>query len=57
LPFRQRLVQRNGISLFGITYTDGIISTSLSKRRQNFIVRYDPCDMSRVYLRDTGGTY
>lgn len=57
LPFRQRLIQRSGISLFGITYTDGIISTFLAKARQKFVVRYDPRDMSRVYLRDTDGAY
>jgi len=57
LPFRQRLVQRNGISLFGITYSDGIISTLLTRPRQKFIVRYDPRDMSQIYLRDPDGTY
>lgn len=57
LPFRLRTVQRRGISLFNLTYTDGVLSTFLAKPRQTFIVRYDPRDMSRVFLRDPDGTY
>jgi putative transposase len=57
LPFRLRTVQRQGVSLFGITYSDGILSTLLAKPRQKFVVRYDPRDMSRVYLRDPDGVY
>ena len=57
LPFRLRTVQRQGISLIGITYSDGILSTLLAKPRQKFMVRYDPRDMSRVYLRDPDGVY
>ncbi len=57
LPFRKRSVQRGGVALFNISYSDGVISTFLSKPRQMFTVRYDPRDMSRVYLRDPDGTY
>jgi putative transposase len=57
LPFRERTIQRNGISLFNITYSDGVLSTFPARQRQKFIVRYDPRDMSRVYLRDEEGQY
>lgn len=57
LPFERRTVQRGGISLFNVTYSDGILSTFLSKRRQRSIVRYDPRNMSRVYVRDVDGEY
>jgi putative transposase len=57
LPFRRRLVQRGGIAMFNISYSDGVISTFLSKPRQKFTVRYDPRDMSKVYLHDREGTY
>jgi putative transposase len=57
LPFKQRTIQRDGISLFNITYSDGVISTFLAKRRDKFLVRYDPRDLSHVYLRDHDGTY
>ncbi|WP_376093938.1 Mu transposase C-terminal domain-containing protein (plasmid) [Roseomonas sp. CCTCC AB2023176] len=57
LPFEHRMIQRDGISLFNITYSDGVLSTFLAKARRKFVVRYDPRDMSRVYLRDDDGTY
>ena len=57
LPFRTRRIQRGGIALFNMSYSDRVISTFLSKPRQTFTVRYDPRDMSQVYLRDTDGTY
>lgn len=57
LPLRKRSLQRNGFSLFNITYSDGVVSTFLSKPRQMFTIRYDPRDMSRVFLRDPEGTY
>ena len=57
LPFERRTIQRSGISLFNITYSDGVLSTFLAKPRQLFTVRYDPRDLSRVYLRDPDGTY
>ena len=57
LPFRHRTVQRSGISLFNIIYSDGVLSTFPVGRRQRFIVRYDPRDMSQVYLRDEEGQY
>jgi putative transposase len=55
LPFRRRLFQRGGIAMFNISYSDGVISTFLSKPRQKFTVRYDPRDMSKVYLHDREG--
>ncbi len=57
LPFRKRSVQRGGVALFNVSYSDGVISTFLSKPRQLFTVRYDPRDMSQVYLRDPDGAY
>jgi putative transposase len=57
LPYQRRTIQRGGISLFNINYSDGVISTFLAKRNESFTVRYDPRDMSTVYLRDPDGTY
>lgn len=57
LPFRERTIQRNGISLFNVTYSDGVLSTFPARQQQKFIIRYDPRDMSRVYLRDADGQY
>jgi putative transposase len=57
LPYERRTIHRGGISLFNVTYTDGVLSTFLAKRSRAFTVRYDPRDMSTVYLRDPDGSY
>lgn len=57
LPFKRRTIQRDGIALFNVTYSDGVLSTFLAKPREQFIVRYDPRDMSQIYLRDDDGSY
>jgi len=57
LPFRRRTIQREGLALFNLRYSDGVLSTFLRKPRQLVIVRYDPRDMSQVYLRDEDGSY
>ena len=57
LPLCERSIQRSGISLFNMTYSDGVLSTFPMRRDQKFIVRYDPRDMSKIYLRDEAGTY
>ena len=57
MPFREREITRTGISLFRITYSDGVLSTFPVRPGQRFVVRYDPRDMSTVYLRDEEGTY
>jgi putative transposase len=57
LPYERRTIHRGRISLFNVTYTDGVLSTFLAKRSRAFTVRYDPRDMSTVYLRDRDGSY
>ena len=50
-------MQRAGISLFNVTYSDGVLSTLLARPKQRLLVRYDPRDLSRVFLRDEAGAY
>ena len=57
LPCKWRTIQRGGVSLFNLTYSDGVLSTFLAKPCQKFVVRYDPRGMSRIYLRDDDGSY
>ena len=57
LPFRRRIIRREGLALFNLCYSDGVLATFLRKPRQLVIVRYDPRDMSQVYLRDEEGSY
>jgi putative transposase len=57
LPFRRRTIWREGLALFNLCCSDGVLSAFLRKPRQLVIVRYDPRDMSQVYLRDEDGSY
>ena len=57
LPFKRRTIQRDGVSLFNITYSDGVLATFKPRPREKFLVRYDPQDLSTVYLRDHDGHY
>jgi putative transposase len=53
LPLQQRVVGREGIELFGLKYSCAELEPEihLAKRR---VVRFDPRDLSRVYLERRG---
>ena len=56
LPFERRLVRREGVVLLGITYWADVLSTWIGEH-QKMIVRYDPRDLSRIYLLAPDGVY
>jgi putative transposase len=56
LPFERRLVRRDGVSLHSIHYWSDALSVWIG-RPQKMIVRYDPRDLSRVYLLAPDGQY
>ena len=53
LPFKRRLLSRNGIRIFGMEYSAPIITqlrnTQIS-HTEKYIVKYDPRDIREVYL-------
>jgi len=49
LPLERRLVRREGVSLHSIFYWSNALSVWVG-RPQKMIVRYDPRDLSRIYL-------
>jgi putative transposase len=58
LPGETRLIRRDGIQLSGIHYWDNALSPIAGRSKQKYLVRYDPRDLSRVYVKDrTGGQY
>lgn len=58
LPGETRLIRRDGIQLFGIHYWDNALSPVSGRSTQKYLVRYDPRDLSRVYVKDhDGGQY
>ena len=56
LPFEQRFVTREGIRLFNILYWHGALGPYIRDGGKH-IVRYDPSDVSHVYLLERGGSY
>jgi len=57
LPDERRLIRRDGIRLFNIHYWDNYLSPLAGRSQQPVIVKYDPRNLSRIYLRDDGGHY
>jgi putative transposase len=56
LPIERRLIRREGISLHSIHYWSNVLTTWIGER-QKMIVRYDPRDLSRIYLFGPDGRY
>ena len=56
LPLERRLVRREGVSLHLIFYWSNALSVWVG-RPQKMIVRYDPRDLSRIYLLAPDGQY
>lgn len=56
LPLERRLIRRDGISVHSIHYWSDILRTWIGEP-QKMIVRYDPRDLSRVYLLAPDGQY
>jgi len=57
LPGEQRLVRRDGITLFNRHYWDNVLSPLAGRSGKSFVVKYDPRDLSKVYLRQDSGDY
>lgn len=55
LPFERRLIRRDGVQMFRIFYWDSALSVLAGRSDQKFLVRYDPRDLSKVFVKDTGG--
>jgi putative transposase len=56
LPFEQRSIGRAGLRMFNILYWHGALSAYIHDGKKH-LVRYDPNDMSRVYLLEKTGSY
>jgi len=56
LPFEHRTVRRDGIRLFNISYWDPVLSTWIGEHLK-MPVKYDPRDLSRVFLQAPDGTH
>ena len=57
LPCEIRMVRRDGIRLMNIHYWDNVLSVWAGQTQNKMLVRYDPRNMSKIYLRDPEGIY
>jgi putative transposase len=56
LPLERRLIRRDGVLLHSIRYWSDVLRSWIGEH-QSAIVRYDPRDLSRIYLRAPDGQY
>jgi putative transposase len=57
LPGETRLIRRDGLQLFGIHYWESALSPIAGRSKQKYLVRYDPRDLSHVYVRDSNSAH
>jgi hypothetical protein len=54
LPFEDRIVRREGVRLFNVTYYDGGLASLLDRPDRSCRVKYDPRDLSAVFVELPG---
>lgn len=57
LPEDRRRLRRDGIHLFGITYWASALAQDVGRAEDRLVVRYDPRDLSRVFVRRPNGHF
>jgi hypothetical protein len=55
LPFEERAVRRESVRLFNILYLDGALASLLDHPRKRHCIKYNPRDMSVVFVELPGG--
>ncbi|WP_354079432.1 Mu transposase C-terminal domain-containing protein [Bradyrhizobium sp. S3.5.5] len=56
LPIARRMIRRDGVALHSIAYWADVLSTWIG-HPEPMVIRYDPRDLSRIYLLGPDGTY
>ena len=55
LPFKERAIRRDGVRLFNLRYWDDVLSPWAGRLRRRLRIKYDPRDLSRVFVEDPDG--
>jgi putative transposase len=50
LPFKERVIRREGVRLFNVTYFDGALASLLDSPERTCRIKYDPRNMSAVFV-------
>jgi putative transposase len=56
LPISRRMIRRDGVALHSIAYWADVLSTWIG-HPEPMVIRYDPRDLSRIYLLGPDGSY
>ena len=57
LPFEERSIRRDGVHLFGLRYWDDVLSPWAGRLERALRVKYDPRDLSRVFVEGPDGEH
>jgi putative transposase len=57
LPEEERTLRPTGIHLFGLRYWSPALSADVGRSNRQLLVKYDPRDMSRVFIRRPSGNF
>ena len=57
LPEQERTLRPTGIHLFGLRYWSPALSADVGRSERRLLVKYDPRDMSRIFVRRPSGNF
>lgn len=57
LPEQERILRPTGIHIFGLRYWSAALSADVGRVKRRLLVKYDPRDMSRVFVRRPSGNF
>lgn len=57
LPFEERVIRRDGVRLFNVQYQDGALAHLVNSGGHKLRVKYDPRDLSAVFVELSGGDH
>ena len=57
LPEQERTLRPTGIHLFGLRYWSAALSTDVGRSDRRLLVKYDPRDLARIFVRRPSGNF
>jgi putative transposase len=57
LPEQERTLRPTGIHLFGLRYWSAALTADVGRTERRLLVKYDPRDMSRIFVRRPSGNF
>jgi len=57
LPEEERTLRPDGIHLFNLRYWSPALSADVGRTKRRLLVKYDPRDMSRIFIRRPSGNF